>query len=341
MKFFSCQNCGHTVYFENVACVRCGYQLAYAPDRSAMAARQPGTDLWCGAGADGQLCDNARYGACNWLTNGPRLCVACSHNRTIPNIASPTNLEFWKKLETAKRYLFYELIRLGLPITDRLTFDFLADEEDSRVMTGHESGTITIALAEADDAERERRRSTMREPYRTLLGHFRHEIGHYYWDLLVTDPWLEAFRTLFGDERGSYEEALRRYYEDGATEGWQDDHVSAYATMHPWEDFAETWAQYLHIVDGLETTAAAGISVSPTSPAWAGFDVSFDPYRAETVEQLISAWVPASIALNMINRSMGQPDLYPFVISSGVVPKLRFVHRLVRQAVTAAAQSKP
>jgi hypothetical protein len=91
-----------------------------------------------------------------------------------------------------------------------------------------------------------------------LLGHFRHEVGHYFWDRLVaTDPHqLEEFRVLFGDDRQDYGEALKRHYDEGAPANWQDTYISMYATMHPWEDFAETWAHYLHIVDTLETAGA-------------------------------------------------------------------------------------
>ena len=175
----------------------------------------------------------------------------------------------WRKLEAAKHRLFYTLLRLNLPIETRnenpegLAFDFLADQpaqSGPKVMTGHDNGLITIALAEADDAERERRRTAMGEPYRTLLGHFRHEVGHYYWDRLVRDEGrLDPCRAVFGDDSQDYEQALQRHYAEGAPANWQENFVSAYATTHPWEDFAETWAHYLHIVDTLEMAGAFGV----------------------------------------------------------------------------------
>jgi len=216
-----------------------------------------------------------------------------------------------------------------------LSFEFLADgvpKGGSRVMTGHDNGNITIALAEANDAEREKRRVAMGEPYRTLLGHFRHEIGHYYWDVLVRDGGkLEACRAVFGDDGQDYGEALQGHYRDGAPRDWQNNFVSQYASAHPWEDFAETWAHYIHIVDTLEMVAASGMSVKPKVDNTGDFaaTVTFDPYRAHTIEQIVDAWLPYVFAMNNVNRSMGARDLYPFVLSPAVIRKLGFIHELV------------
>jgi hypothetical protein len=249
-------------------------------------------------------------------------------------------------LEIAKHRLFYTLLRLGLPLADRsqdpqgLAFDFLADRaevEDGapRILTGHDNGLITINLAEADDAERERRRHSMGETYRTLLGHFRHEVGHYFWNVLIRDdPSIEQFRQLFGDERRDYGEALRAHYADGPKPNWQDEFVSSYAGSHPWEDFAETWAHYLHIVDTLETANAFGMRVRPRirrGPDLAA-TVDFDPHHEEDVNRLIGAWLPLTFAVNALNRSMGQPDLYPFVLPQAVIVKLAFIHQRVHEA---------
>ena len=132
----------------------------------------------------------------------------------IPDLSLPENLSRWRALEAAKHRLFYTLFQLRLPVETQaespagLAFQFLADVGPGApsVMTGHADGVITINLAEADDAERERRRQQMGELYRTLLGHFRHEIGHYYWDRLIANtPHLEEFRRIFGDERQDYD----------------------------------------------------------------------------------------------------------------------------------------
>jgi hypothetical protein len=199
-------------------------------------------------------------------------------------------------------------------------------------MTGHDNGLITLALEEADDAERERRRTLMHEPYRTLVGHFRHEVGHYAWDVLVRDGGLvETCRAAFGDESVDYDQALKAYYANGAPPNWQDNFISAYATSHPWEDFAETWAHYLHIVDTLEMARAFGMYVHPrlASPGELDAQVDFDPYLVREASPLIETWIPLSNALNGLNRTMGLPDLYPFILSPPVVEKLSVIHDLV------------
>jgi hypothetical protein len=200
------------------------------------------------------------------------------------------------------------------------------------IMTGHDDGLITVALEEADDAERENRRTSMHEPYRTLLGHFRHEVGHYYWDVLVRDGGqLDGYRTVFGDERADYGQALQNYYANGAPANWRDNFVSAYATAHPWEDFAETWAHYLHIVDTLEMARAFGMHVHPplAKEGELEAEVDFQPYRAPDVPTLVDTWIPLSNALNALNRTMGQPDIYPFILSPAVVKKLGAIHDLI------------
>jgi hypothetical protein len=273
---------------------------------------------------------------------GERYCRACRHNRTIPDISDPLRHRLWQKIEDAKRRLFYSLIRLDLPTPtvasgdpEPLLFDFLAEPEADglHVVTGHNSGLITISLSEADDAARERIRAQMGEPYRTLLGHFRHEVGHFYWDRLVRDtPAIDACRGLFGDERADYGAALQRHYAAGPPADWMASYVSAYATSHAWEDWAETFAHYLHIVDTLEMGRAVGLRVSLEKRAQPTA-IAFDPYSAGDVGELIDAWVPVSIAANSLNRAMGQPDLYPFVLSPAVIGKLGLVHALVHRRV--------
>jgi hypothetical protein len=348
MKLFKCQACGQLLYFENDHCERCGHRLGYLPEQGELTAVEPAGANWMALGDRGRqyrFCANWEANACNWLvpTDGERkFCLACEHNRTIPDISDPERHRLWQKLEEAKRRLFYSLVKLNLPIPteasgdpEPLVFDFLADPPvpgAPKVVTGHDSGLITISLAEADDAERERLRANMREPYRTLLGHFRHEVGHYYWDRLVRDGGrLDSFRTFFGDERADYVEALNGYYGRGAPAAWQSGYVSAYATAHPWEDWAETWAHYLHIVDTLEMAGAFGIRVRPEVVDDPELDsqIDFDPYRAQRFDRVIDAWLPLSYAVNSLNRSMGQPDLYPFIIVPAVVEKLSYIHELV------------
>ncbi|MBJ3786965.1 zinc-binding metallopeptidase family protein [Devosia sediminis] len=351
MRLFSCDHCGNTLYFENAVCERCGHALGFVPEHGALISLEDDNGAWISPAFPGKrflYCANAAHGACNWLieagNDGAYYCAACRHNDTIPDIGDPANLTRWQTIERAKKRLVYSLIRLGLPLETRaenpehgLAFRFLADGETSaeRVMTGHDSGIITIALSEADDAEREYRRTSMNEPYRTLLGHFRHEIGHHYWDLLVDgQPAQEPFRALFGDERADYGEALKAYYANGAPLGWMDTHISAYATAHPWEDFAESFAHLLHIIDTVEMAAAFGIRARPRTgdEALTLPPVTFDPYLEPDMATIIDNWIPLASLLNNLNRAIGQPDAYPFVLSQGVIDKLAFINMLVHQA---------
>lgn len=349
MKLFKCQACQQILYFENDVCVKCGHKLGYVPEAAIVSALEPEGDLWRALASPRVLyrfCANAQHAACNWVvesTSSEAFCLSCRHNRTIPDLTIDDNLVHWQKIEIAKHRLFYSLLRLKLPLPTKaespengLAFDFLAELPEPnapRVMTGHDNGLITIALAEADDAVREKNRVAMHEPYRTLLGHFRHEIGHYYWDRLVRDGGqLDGCRQLFGDDSQDYGQALQNHYANGAPSDWQANYVSHYASSHPWEDFAETWAHYMHIVDTLEIARAFGLSTQPrlAKGEELGASVEFDPYRAAEIGQLVDAWMPLSLALNSLNRAMGQPDLYPFVLSAPVIEKLAFIHRLVR-----------
>lgn len=331
MKLFSCTVCGHPLQFETSQCESCGTPQGL--DHLAMAlvpAETPGRGEF--------RCVNAQSGGCNWLAEpGEAFCAACRYNRTIPDLSLGRNQERWQRVEVAKRRLFYSLFRFGLrPETrneapDGLVFDFLADPPDPTkpVMTGHSNGLITVNIAEADDVERERRREALGESYRTLLGHFRHEIAHYFWGVMTRDAeLLTVFRDAFGDERPDYGLALQRYYGDGPPERWQDFFISAYASSHPWEDFAETWAHYFHMVDTLETASCLEIFVTGGAGA---VPIDFDAYTEPRFERMVSAWMRLAFALNLMNRSMGMPDLYPFQLSPPAISKLSAVHMMVRK----------
>lgn len=358
MKLFECQNCGQPLYFENTQCENCGLELGYLPALSTVTALQPVNDgLHALAAPAGHYhrCANAQFDVCNWLvsTDDPDpFCLACRHNRTIPDLSQPKSLANWAKTEVAKHRLFYTLLKLHLPLKTReedpdngLAFDFLASsppgaKTGTPVMTGHASGLITLNLDEADDAERERLRGQMHEPYRTLLGHFRHEIAHYYWDRLVKDSLhIEDFRQAFGDERQDYGAALKRHYDNGPPADWTARFVTSYASSHPWEDFAETWAHYFHMVDTLETAGAFGVKVRPKVAMGAELAtvVDFDSHTA-SLERIIESWIPLTFAVNSINRSMGQQDLYPFVLSAPVIGKLSYIHDLIRRQQTDAGK---
>jgi hypothetical protein len=284
------------------------------------------------------------YEACNWgLPHDAKgdYCVACALNEVIPNLADADAKVAWLRLEIAKRRLIYALLDLGLPVEPKqgpegpgLSFSFLQATQQ-QVFTGHSNGNITINIAEADAPFRERMRVSMSETYRTLLGHFRHEIGHYYWERLVKDgPELKQCRDVFGDEGVDYSESQQRHYAEGPPADWSVKYVSAYASMHPWEDFAETWAHYLHIVDTLDTARSYGLHVraepvggAERVPRLEATDVNFDNFN-----DLIRSWIPLTVALNSLNRSMGLADLYPFVLSNGAIAKLRYIHDLIERS---------
>jgi hypothetical protein len=349
MKLFKCQRCGQQLYFENRQCQRCGSTLGYLPDQAVMSALDDQGDgsFRPLAAPDHQVrfCANAREDACNWLVpvaGGNGLCQACKLNRTIPDLSDQDHQLLWQRLERAKHRQVQGLMRHGLAVISKtedpergLAFDFLADEpvEGQKVMTGHADGVITINIIEADHVAREQARRAMDEPYRTLLGHFRHESGHYYWDRLVRyGPSLQRYREIFGDERADYGESLERHHAEGPPADWQARFVSSYASAHPWEDFAETWAHYLHVTDTLDTAFAFHLRVEPLispDPALSA-DIDFDPYRAPDFDRLIAAWLPLTYAVNSLNQSMGQPPLYPFLLAPPALDKLRFVHELVR-----------
>ncbi len=337
MRSFKCI-CGNAVFFENTLCVVCQRELGFLPERLKLAALEPAGDEWEAEGARWKKCNNYRYeGVCNWMVPADSehtFCDACRLNRTIPDLSTSWNRLLWARIEFSKRRLVYDLLRLGLPFAAKaddpargLEFQFLEDAKWSefsnessggRIMTGHSNGLITINTAEADDVAREQMRLEMNEAYRTLLGHFRHESGHYFWDRLVRDDpeRLAAFRALFGDERQDYQAALKRHYEEGPGTSWQQDYISAYASSHPWEDWGETWAHFLQMTDALETAHAVGLG-----------DPTFDSF-----DDMVGKWLPLTISINSMNRSMGLNDAYPFALNAATTEKLRFVDEVVRAA---------
>lgn len=351
MRLFTCETCGQTIHFDNRLCMRCGASLGFLAEDVTLHALVPeGEGLWRIAPNEGlyRFCENAALEVCNWLlpADSPHaFCQACRHNRIVPT-TDPHGLERWRRIGLAQQHLFYSILRWRLPHPTReedqnsgLVFDFLADELDfngnviNAAMTGHEAGLISLRAAEADDEVRESVRVSMGEPYRSLLGHFRHEIGHFYWAQLVRDDaTLEEARRLFGDERQDYAAALQRNYEQGPPADWSLNFISTYASSHPAEDFAECWAHFFHIVDTLETARAFGLNTDPKGHEELEAEVTFDPYRAPNAGRLVESWVPLSVALNAIQRSMGQPDSYPFVLSPPVLEKLDFINRLVHNS---------
>jgi hypothetical protein len=353
MRVFTCESCGQLIFFDNSQCLRCETPLGYVhAQRDVIAltelddgrlvdlARPTGT--W-------QRCATANLTGCNWLVpaGSNALCASCQLTRTRPADGDAEGLTELVQSEMAKRRLVFQLAELGLPVEPRreatktgLAFDLLSSSE-TKVVTGHDNGVITLDLAEADDEHRERLRLHLSEPYRTLLGHFRHEIGHYYWPLLVRDPdTLSACRALFGDDAADYAEAVKAHYSTSADEdeSWTTNYISRYATMHPYEDWAETFAHYLHILDTLQTVESFGLGTPGASgprgtkgPTRRIGAHATRPSGSTTFGEVIDNWLELSYALNQINRSMGHKDLYPFVLAAPVIRKMAFVDHLVHQ----------
>lgn len=350
MRAFACPRCGQLVYFENDTCLRCQADLGFDPDLGTivLVASDEGVSV-------GRHCANQALAGCNWLVSSAEtggLCRSCRTTRTRPADADlkidPDVVERFVRTEAAKRRLVFQLFELDLPITTfhenpdtGLAFDLLVKKAEP-ITIGHADGVITIDLAESDDAYRERMRAQLDETYRTMLGHLRHEVGHYYWQVLVEpDPRsLDGFRECFGDDRRDYQQALEAHYDQGPSPEWSNTHVSAYAAAHPWEDWAETWAHYLHIRDTLQTAAGHGVIVTGPRSETASFDPTLEASliaapsvdAEDNFEDILAEWLPLTYALNAINRSMGKDDLYPFVLNATVVAKLRFVHRQVERA---------
>ena len=362
---YHCQ-CGQPVFFRNSKCLACQTPLGYDPECGRLLPLTPGTQAgawqqWRKPAASTlppgekdalvyKRCRNHLTPArCNWLVpleDPHKLCRACRLNRTIPDLADPAqpdNGYLWGLVELAKRRLVSSLILLQLPVASRISedtrrglmFDFLRSPvHGPRVFTGHDTGLITLDVEEADDASREAVRKAMREPYRTLLGHFRHEVGHYYWDRLISGTsWMNGFRRLFGDESANYAVSLRRNYDEGPASDWPLHFVSAYASAHPWEDWAECWAHYLHMRDGIDTALSLGLGLERS-------DLDITPYTLNELYQpdhpqagqfldFLNHWSRLTTLLNEMSRSMGQPDFYPFVLPREVVSKLHFIHLVV------------
>ena len=323
MKQLNCPHCRQRIVFEQSPCSHCGTPVSFDSGSLRMV-----------RGRNVVPCANRDLIGCNWsVQDGMPYCRSCRLTRTIPNLGSDRNLALWRKVEQAKRRLTYDLMRLELPLAvpggAQIAFDILSHETAGHsIMTGHLAGLITLNLSEADDAVREARRAAFREPYRTLLGHFRHEVGHFYWEALIDEAQLGSpFRLIFGDESAAYAEALATYH-NRADRGWNSNgFISEYATSHPWEDWAETFAHFLHIVSTLDTASSLPLSLDARAR-----HTLEDPYLERDFEALLALWELVAYSMNELNRSMGLSDAYPFELTAAVRGKLHFVHMAILKA---------
>ncbi len=365
MKSFQCA-CGQPLFFHNTRCLACGAEVAYDPESRTLGALAPaGNSAWTLARDPRAPAPRFRFCAhrnraaqCNWLVpaeTSNTACLSCRLTRTIPDLSRAKNTERLAEIEAAKRRVMFALQDYGLPLVPKaqdaqrgLAFDFLESlPGQPAVMTGYTSGVVTINVAEADDDYRERNRDSLKEPYRTVVGHLRHELGHYYWDVLIPDTaWLPRFRALFGDDRADYGQALQTHYRDGPPADWRDRYISSYAASHPWEDWAETWAHYMHLRATLQTVASFGLDTSHARLSMTPFgsDVLYQREPAaqgQAFLEWINAWVILTAVMNETARSMGQPDIYPFVMNRGAVTKLHFVQCVVEERDPGTLQAPP
>ncbi len=294
------------MWFDNIRCEHCSLELTYDHRRDDM------------CDVEGrELCDNrSTVESCNWSAPTGAWCASCALN--VQQAAASSRVPF----EAAKRRTIRQLFGFGIDPSTRspsLRFDLQQGTEDQPVTIGHADGLITLDTAESDPAKRERRRTSLGEPYRTPLGHVRHELGHWWWQSAMSEGTaVDDFRRVFGDERVGYADALRQHYERGDDGTWATSYVSHYASSHPWEDFAESFAHALHMTDTLETAAANHV-----------VHVDFD---AHDFDDVYAAWIETTLVLNELNRSMGMADPYPFAVPAPAVAKIGFVFRSLRGA---------
>ncbi len=317
MQVFHCPACSAPLYFHNTVC-SCGQQVAFDPEGQRML-------------AEAAHCGNRAEIGCNWVAEGARFCRSCAMTETVPDLRAPENLPLWTRAELAKRWMLANLARWGWfgagDPGERPVFRLLSERTaagQAKVVMGHASGTITINVTEASDRVLAERQEKMGELYRTMLGHMRHEMAHFLQLRLAADPgFVEGFRELFGDERADYGAALKRHYAD--PQPADATHITSYATSHPHEDWAETVAHLLHLVDLLDSSAVSGLALMD-GPA-----PGYDAYAETETDRLVSGAVALSIAVNHVNRALDLPDLYPFVLTRGIREKLSFAHRHLRR----------
>jgi ActR/RegA family two-component response regulator len=356
MKRFRCA-CGKEIFFDNTRCLHCNRDVGFSPRSSDLMVHAQSelyattTEVNAPPAGGLRACQNAAIGICNWLID-PKLegdavlCRACRLTRVVPDLSLQENVQRLGEVEAAKRRLLFGLMTLGVPVPSKdddangLTFQILAEVGEEKVVIGHSDGVITIALREADPVHRERERCRLGESYRTVLGHLRHEVGHFYFDRLIANSGrLDEFRALFGDEREDYSAALERHYGSGPPADWRDRFVSAYASSHPWEDWAETWAHYLHACDAVQTATEHGVhdETDATASKRIAAVLAGKRLTAPQFKQFVETWTRTATVLNELNRSLGAHEPYPFVLPGPVVDKLHFVHETVRLARDAGA----
>ncbi len=319
MRIFSCPACDGPLFFHNLNCV-CGVDVAYDPSADCFTSSI-------------NPCKNRSIIACNWNrpAESESLCRSCAMTSVIPDLSLEVNRLFWSEAELSKRWVLANLARwhwfTACDNGPSPEFHLLSEqtvEGHKPVTIGHGRGIITINVAEADPVHRVAQRQSLGEPFRTMIGHFRHEIGHFVFSRLIQNEQFHSeFQRIFGNETGDYGAALQSYYAGGGIGDWQKEYVTAYASSHPLEDWAESFAHALHLVDIVDSAVATGL----TNPTFLPPD--YDSYREADAERLLTVGSDLGVGLNHVNRSMGLSDIYPFVLTPAVRLKLKFVHASV------------
>ena len=316
MRIFANPVGAGSLWFDNLATAD-GTPVAYDPQARAFVPMPP-------------FCANRERIGCNWIApKEGAFCRSCAMTALAPDPSIPNAIPNWAQTEAAKRWVLDNLGRWhwfrpedpGAPPV----FHLLA-EGPTPVLMGHVEGVVTISVAEVDPILLTTRREALEEPYRTMIGHMRHEIAHMlWWRLSLRDDFLDAFRATFGDERIDYRASLQYYFENGPPAEWRQHYLTTYASAHPHEDWAETAAHLLHLTDITDSFVATALS-SPQVP-----HAGWDPYSEPDPDRLIHTAASIATGINHVNRSMGLSDLYPCVLSSHARHKLAFVHDWLRR----------
>ncbi|MEE4383347.1 MAG: putative zinc-binding metallopeptidase [Pseudomonadales bacterium] len=316
MRVFDNPVGGGTLWFDNLTTAD-GVPIAYDPQARTFLASAP-------------FCANRDRIGCNWIApEAGAFCRACAMTALAPDPAVPGAMANWAQTEAAKRWVLDNLGRWNWFRPEdpgaRPVFHML-DEGRTPVLMGHVDGVVTISVAECDPVLRTTRQEALAEPYRTMIGHVRHEVAHMlWWRLSLRADFLDAFRATFGNERTDYRAALEHHYAHGPPAAWREHFLTSYASTHPHEDWAETAAHLLHLTDIADSFVAAGLSVEGVP---GGFR---DPYADPDAGRLLRASTAVAVGVNHVNRSMGLSDLYPFVLSAAALGKLAFVHDWLRR----------
>lgn len=327
-----CPQCDHRVFLDDLHCLNCGAELVYEPMVGGFALavcpclhRDERQCNWAAAADDAPAADTvtAPVGSTGPADDAPAAacrqpCAAC--RRITVSVQAAETPELVAAFCAAIRRTLRRL-HDGFGIDERridppLRFALERSVSDWAVTIGHTDGLITLDVAEADPLHRESQRTALGEPYRTPLGHVRHEVGHWVWAAAVAPcpGALDEFRSRFGDEQVDYQAALSEHYQQDDDGSWRQDWISRYAAAHPWEDFAESTAHVLHLDDVLHTAA-----VGRLAPAAEG-----------SFTARYTAWTELVVELNEVTRAMGEDDLYPFAPPPAAVDKMHLAERLLR-----------